>query len=396
MAEILPEGIRVLIVDDDEDDVFLIRDLLGEGRGSAAPVVESASSWSEALTRIDRSTFDIFIFDYWLGEENGLELLRAVRAKGVDTPVIMLTGQGDQELAVAAMKDGASDYLVKSRLSVESLSHSFRYSINIHNEALRRRQAEEALQKAHDDLEKRVEERTAELRMACNQLLHAEKLSAIGKLSASIAHEINNPLFGIRNILAGIRKRSILEEDDAELVEIALQECDRIKLLIHSLRDFNRPTSGTVALMDLHRSIDSVFLLLKKEFQNKKIRVEKHYAGGMLNISAVSDQIKQVLLNLLTNAMEAIPEGGGNIRITTEALDNWAAVRVRDSGGGIEPENLNYIFEPFFTTKSAAKGTGLGLSVSHGIINKHGGRIEVESEPGQGTTFTVLLPIEGK
>jgi signal transduction histidine kinase len=396
MAEILPEEIKVLIVDDDEDDVFLIRDLLREGSGRAVPAIESASSWSEALAHIDRSTFDIFVFDYWLGEKNGLELLRTVRAKGIATPVVMLTGQGDEELAVAAMKEGAADYLVKSRLSIESLSHSFRYAINIHKEALRRRQAEEALQKAHDELEKRVEERTAELRLAYDQLLHAEKLSAIGKLSASIAHEINNPLFGIRNIFAGIRKRSVLEEDDAELVELAMQECDRIKLLVHSLRDFNRPTSGVVALVDLHHSIDGVLLLLKKEFQNKKIRVEKHFTRGMLNISAVSDQIKQVLLNLLTNAIEAIPEGGGNIRVTTEALDNWAAVRVRDSGGGIEPDDLHHIFEPFFTTKSEAKGTGLGLSVSHGIISKHGGRIEVESEPGQGSTFTILLPIQGK
>lgn len=395
MADILT-GIKVLIVDDDEDDVFLTRDLLGEGRGGTAVVIESASSGAAALTLIDRSPYDIFIFDYWLGEENGLELLRAVRARGVETPVIMLTGQGDEEVAVAAMKEGASDYLVKSRLSAESLAHSCRYAINIHNEELRRRQAEEALQEAHDELEKRVEERTAELRLAYNQLLHAEKLSAIGKLSASIAHEISNPLFGIRNIFSGIRKRSVLDEEDAELVEIALQECDRIKLLIQGLRDFNRPTNGVLAPMDLHQSIDSVLLLFKKEFQNKKIRMEKQYAGRMLNISAVSDQIKQVLLNLLTNAMEAIPETGGDIRITAEALDNWAIVRVRDSGGGIAPENLHHIFEPFFTTKSMVKGTGLGLSVSHGIISKHGGRIEVESEPGQGSTFTVFLPIEGK
>lgn len=396
MADFLPDSIKLLIVDDDKDDVFLIRDLLSEAGETAVSVIESACSCSEALSLIEKSAFDIFVFDYWLGENNGLELLRSVRAMGVATPVIMLTGQGDEEVAVAVMKEGASDYLAKARLSSASLISSFRYAINLHNEELRRQQAEEGLQKAHAELEKRVEERTAELKLTHDQLLHAEKLSAVGKLSASIAHEINNPLFGIRNVLAGIKRRTLLNKEDAELLDMALQECDRIKYLIHDLRDFNRPTTGVMVPMDMHKTIDNILLLLKKEFKNKKIKVEKDYTLEPPNISAVTDQIKQVLLNLLNNATDAIPDSGGNIWITTEVLDNMAAVRVQDSGAGIKPENMGHIFEPFFTTKSAVKGTGLGLSVSYGIIKRHGGRIEVHSEVGKGTTFTILLPVKGR
>ncbi len=255
-------------------------------------------------------------------------------------------------------------------------------------------QTEEELQKAHGQMENRVKERTAQLELAHDQLLHAEKLSAIGKLSASIAHEFNNPLFGIRNVLDGIRKRANLEKDDFELLEMALEECDRMKFLIQDLQDFNRPTSGVTAPMDVHKTIDSILLLVKKEFQNKNIQVKKHTAAKMPNILGVADQIKQVLLNLLNNAGDAMPKKGGIITITTEVLDNEVAIHIKDTGVGIKPENMAHIFEPFFTTKPNVKGTGLGLAVSYGIINKHNGKIEVESNPCHGTTFSVILPIE--
>jgi signal transduction histidine kinase len=258
-----------------------------------------------------------------------------------------------------------------------------------------RRRAEAALAEYRDHLERLVEERTAELQLAHDQLLHAEKLSAVGKLSASIAHEFNNPLFGIRNVVAGIRRRIALEEEDAELVDLALKECDRIKYLIQSLQDFYRPTSGEPSVIDLHRIIDNLLLLVNSEFRKRKIDLTKDYAPQLPNIVGVPDQIKQVLLNLLKNAGEAIPAGGGKVAITTENRGDRVAIQIRDSGAGIRPEDREHIFEPFFTTKPEVKGTGLGLSVSHGIIATHGGRIEVESEPGRGSIFTIILPVGG-
>lgn len=257
-------------------------------------------------------------------------------------------------------------------------------------------EAEEGLQQAHDELEQRVVERTAELQLTHDQLLHAEKLSAVGKLSASIAHEINNPLFGIRNVLAGIGKRASLAKEDADLVTMALGECDRIKYLIRDLRDFNRPTSGEKVLMDLHQALDGILLLLKKEFKSKNITLEKHYAAETPLIHAVGDQIKQVLLNILNNAGDALGEAGGTITVGTEVLDREVAFYVKDTGVGIKSEDMDHIFEPFFTTKPEVKGTGLGLSVSYGIVKRHGGRIGVRSEVGRGSTFTVFLPKAGK
>jgi len=254
---------------------------------------------------------------------------------------------------------------------------------------------QKALEKAYGEMEQRVEERTLELKQAHSQLLHIGKLSAIGKLAASIAHEFNNPLYGVINAIRGIRRRVKMEEPDGELLDMALNECNRMKNLIRDLQDFNRPSSGQLAMMDLHKTIDSLLLLSKKEFQTRNIEIAREYDQRLPSIRAVADQIKQVMLNLLNNAADAC-EGGGTIRIRTE-LSEPGKVRVMiiDDGKGIKPEDLPHIFEPFFTTKPTVKGTGLGLSVSHGIVKRHGGTIALESEPNRGTTFTITLLVEG-
>ncbi|MFC1523415.1 PAS domain S-box protein [Thermodesulfobacteriota bacterium] len=280
--------------------------------------------------------------------------------------------------------------------SVSSFEHSRHGEVwvSIHSDISDRKKAEGALKKAHEELEQKVEKRTHELNKAHEQLLHAEKLSAIGSLSASIAHEFNNPLQGVMNIVKGVRKRASFDEDDAELMEMAANECNRMRDLIRSLQDFNRPTSGRLAPMNIHAAMDSTLLLGKKDYKTRRITIEKVYAQNMPRIKAVADQIKQVLLNLLNNAADAC-EGGGTITIRTEAHKENIVIRIQDTGTGVRPEDKDHIFEPFFTTKPSIKGTGLGLSVSYGIIKGHGGDINVESEPGKGATFSLSLPIDG-
>jgi signal transduction histidine kinase len=165
--------------------------------------------------------------------------------------------------------------------------------------------------------------------------------------------------------------------------------------LIRSLQDFNRPSSGKKEVTDMHRSLDSILLLQKSDFKRREISIVRNYAEGLPQILAVPDQIKQVFLNLLTNAADACNHHGGVITVSTWQENDKVAVAIKDTGTGIKPEDMEQIFRPFYTTKSEVKGTGLGLSVSYGIVKKHQGKIRVESRPGDGATFTVLLPIKG-
>ena len=238
-----------------------------------------------------------------------------------------------------------------------------------------------------------LEEKRLETKIALEQVLHTGKLSAMGQLSASIAHEFNNPLQGIMSLLKGLKRRAILEEEDKELLDMAIAETERMKNLIRSLQDFNRPSSGKKIFMDVHASINSLLLLCKSDFKHKNISVVLDYDWRLPHILAIPDQIKQVFLNLLQNAADACLQNGGVITISTRHDEERVVVVIKDNCMGIEPEKMDLIFQPFYSTKSAAKGTGLGLSVCHGIIQNHQGEIRVESQPGAGSTFTVLLPI---
>lgn len=287
-------------------------------------------------------------------------------------------------------------------------------SIHIARNITERKNAEKALQKANEELEQKVEERTAELKKFItnlkqemnsriqaeealvhtqHQLLHAEKLSAVGKLSASIAHEFNNPLFAIMNILISIQQQETLSEHNNRMMDLAVQECNRMNNLTKSLQDFNRPTTGIPEPTDIHQVLDNMVLLCKKDFKDRKIEIVKRYSPTMPTIWAVTDQIRQVILNLLTNARDAC-QNGGQLTISTEAFVEKIRISIGDSGCGIAPDDLDKIFKPFFSTKQEFSGTGLGLAVCHGIVQKHNGSISVDSELEKGSIFTITLPIQ--
>jgi signal transduction histidine kinase len=252
----------------------------------------------------------------------------------------------------------------------------------------------EQLNRSLQETNRLLEEKHQEAEIAQKQLLHTEKLSAIGKLSASIAHELNSPLHGILLFLNSLKKQPILEAEDMELLDTVIDESYRIKDVIRVLQDFNRPSPGRKQPMDVHKSLDALLLLFKSDFNRRKISVVRNYATELPEIIAVADQIKQVFLNLLTNATEACRQHDGVITISTRQEGDKVAVAIKDTGIGIKPEDMKQIFQPFFTTRSDFKGTGLGLSITHGIIKNHQGEITVDSQPGEGATFTVLLPVK--
>ena len=255
-----------------------------------------------------------------------------------------------------------------------------------------RKLARKQLLEMNSQLERMVLERTRELQETQAQCLHVEKLAAIGQLSASIAHEFNNPLQAVLTVLQALNKRIELEEDDKVLLGLAIGESNPMKNRIRNLQDFNRPSSGRMTFMDLNACINALLILFQADLKRKKITMISRFAENLPQVMAIPDQIKQVFFNLLRNAADACAPGC-EITISTWREKQRVAVAIEDTGAGISPEIQDHIFQPFFTTKSEDKGTGLGLSICHGIVQKHQGEIRLESLPGRGSTFTVLLPI---
>ena len=252
----------------------------------------------------------------------------------------------------------------------------------------------EALRLNREELLITNEELEARVQDTQTRYLHAEKLSTVGTLSASVAHELNNPLQAVMTFLKGMRMWAI-EEQDTKVLDSVIGEVDRMKRLIRNLSDLHRPSLGNKITMDVNATVDALLLLCKSEFRRKGIAKVVHYAEKLPQILAVPDQIKQVILNLLRNAMDAC-QSGGVITISTWQEEGSVAVSIKDNGVGIPPEQIDSIFLPFHTTKAESGGSGLGLSVSRDIVHNHNGQIRVESKPGEGSIFTVLLPIDGQ
>ena len=261
------------------------------------------------------------------------------------------------------------------------------------NELKIREEVEKELRAYRNNLENLVEERTAELKKKNEQLVYAEKLTATGKLSASIAHEFNNPLYGIKNVLEEVQDGVEMEPAYKKLVAIGVSECKRIAELIKNLQDFHRPSQGVFESVNINNIVDEVCLLIKTKMKKRKIAFNVNLSDQELIINGVRDQLKQVILNLLQNAEEAITGDEGRISVKSELKDAIVLIEFQDTGSGIDPKIVKSVFEPFFTTKSAVKGTGLGLSICHGIIKAHKGDIDINSQPDQGTTITLSFPI---
>ncbi|MEK9628710.1 MAG: PAS domain S-box protein [Nitrospinota bacterium] len=230
------------------------------------------------------------------------------------------------------------------------------------------------------------------------QLNHMEKLSALGKLTGSISHEFNNPIYAIRLILEQLTEEVNISNENRKGLMIAINECKRISNLIAKLKDFYLPTSGELKSVFLNELIDDVLMLLRGPFEKKGIQVIKNFQEDEKPVYVVEDQIKQVLLNILQNAFEAFEPDSKkmDIGINTSFSETEAKVIIRDSGSGISKDIFETIFEPFVTTKGTEKGSGLGLPVSYSIIEDHSGKIDVESELSKGSCFTITLPVEDK
>jgi two-component system NtrC family sensor kinase len=224
------------------------------------------------------------------------------------------------------------------------------------------------------------------------QLIQAEKMAAIGRLAASIAHEINNPLQAIHNTIHLAMTDRLPPEKRGEYLGMAQKEVERLIEIVQRMLEFYRPSKGGIVQTDVNRLLRDALAIADKRLQHGRVRVSARFADGLPPILGVPDQLTQVFLNIIINAVEAMPDGG-DLRVGTLLTDDrrWVLVAFQDSGPGLTAEQIAHIFEPFYTTKPS--GTGLGLAISYGIVERHGGTIEVSSQPGQGATFVVRLPV---
>jgi signal transduction histidine kinase len=227
------------------------------------------------------------------------------------------------------------------------------------------------------------------------QLVRAEKLAAIGQLAASIAHEVGNPLQAIQGFLSLFLEQCPPDLPNERFLKLAEEEIERIVQVLARLRDLYRPRADVLAAVDLNELADSVLLLTSKQLERGRIRLLREMDPDLPTINVVADQLKQVLLNLVLNAAEAMADGG-LLHIQTYVAEDQAqgrsvVIAVTDTGFGISPEQLPRIFDGLHTTKE--RGMGLGLYTSKAIVERHMGRMSVQSKPGEGTTFTIVLPI---
>lgn len=410
----------ILVVDDEANN----RNVMVAQLASEGYELVTAGSGEEALELIDRRMPDLILLDVMMPGISGFDLAEILKSeeRTAGVPIIMLTALGDSDSRLTALVNGAEEFLTKPVARAELLAR-------IHNLL--------KLKKHQDRLADEVADRTSELDNANqqvselrDQLLHSEKLAAIGQLAAGVAHEINNPI-GFVNANLGALKGYVkdllrmlrayeaacggamldsavdaklqqlrcdleldyLRDDAPVLIEESLEGLSRVCRIVQDLKCFAHADANEEPMFaDLHVCIDSALNIATNEIKYKAV-VVKDYAV-LPEVECVPSQLNQVFLNILVNAAQAMPESGrGTIAVRTRCEGVTVSIEIADTGCGIAPETLSRIFEPFFSTKPVGMGTGLGLSLSYGIVQRHGGRIEVESELGEGTTFRVVLPI---
>lgn len=474
-------SLKVLLVEDDADFANLVeRSLRKFNSRFRVETIASGDSCIEKITA-DDAAYEAIILDYQLPEFDGLAVLQKIRQMDLDTPVVMVSGEGSEVVAVEALKKGACDYLVKDRNFLSILPTMLQKTIEKHQLELKLRESRRKYQNMFDGIsdiiyqvdhnyhlisanksfaehcktdfrdligkkchemffdstepctdcpakdtfktsvsrsvEKSHQNEVFEMRSypifnsdeqvesvavyskditeqktLQKSLIQHEKLATIGLLASGVAHEIRNPL----NIIETARYylAEFLKDQDSDIkekLEIISKNVRRTSNIISNLLEFSRNSDNAQDNININRLIESTVSLIGKELTAKNIEFQFSPADTYFAFFSI-DALKQVLLNIIINSVQAMP-AGGTLTVDIEKKDlETIHIHVTDSGDGIPPENLPHIFSPFFTTKEVGEGTGLGLYIAHMILEREGGSIEVRSEVNQGTTFTVSLP----
>lgn len=470
--------LRILYVDDDEDD-FLLAQACFNDIPNLRHELTWCSSYKKALTYLKRKEHDLYLFDFFLGEYSGIDLIRKAYSYQCEGPIILLTGRNDEAAASQSLRTGATDYLVKSELNAQSLQRSIRYSLERTSFTKAIQQSERRYRKIFEesgdmlfttDLQGHfldVNNSTLELsgynswqlkelslpslivspdfkgvwkktiangemnnsevafktgsgdkricifsatlekdgnrhyvqcrlsditsrRQSERERLFSEKMAVSGRLIRMLAHEVRNPLTNIT--LSAEQLESEFEDEEMSFyTQIIKRNCGRINELITQLLQSSRPGEVNLGPGDMREVMDEALAAADDRFHLKKIRIEKRYGDDIPQINLDKTSLQLAYLNLINNAIEAVEEGEGVLTVSLLMQSSELKVLIADNGCGISEEVMQQIFEPYFTGKKTGMGVGLATTLS--IVHSHGGRIDVQSEAGAGTVFTLSFPL---
>jgi signal transduction histidine kinase len=376
---------RVLVADDEPDMLRYLKSQLGHD----FQVIE-AGDGQQAVEKASQFLPDVILCDMMMPGKDGFEVCRDLRER-ISTraiPILMLTARADEETKLAVLSAGANDFVTKPFSTTELLLR-LKNLADAHH-------LQQELARKNQILQATLEQ----LKETEAQLVHSEKLASLGRMSAGIIHEINNPLNFAKTGLFTLKSMvtSLVREDTAEFLDVLRDMEGGINRIIHivsDLRTFTRPDVGLLETVSVLIVVESALRFLSHEWRDK-VRIEKNIPQT-LTIQANRNQATQVLVNLLQNALDALRnktfvDAKPTIWLGAVQGHSDTVITVHDNGEGIAPENLPKIFDPFFTTKDVGAGMGLGLSISYRIMQQHGGRIDVSSEPGEYSEFKLFFP----
>jgi len=430
---------EILIAEDDDLMLDLLTEILEYLNFTVVRARDGQEAWEICLQR----PVHLVITDWAMPRMDGLELCRRIRSSDKDhyTYIIIITGEGQQKALLETLKCGADDY-IKKPFDSEELQARIKAGERILLLEQAHKNLNRKLQKAVDEVQEKNKELVGtleRLKETQSLMVQSEKMASIGQLAAGVAHEINNPVGfvssnlktltdyqqNISRMISGYQQfverisgqtdnalnpaviESLITEmkeketdldipyildDIPNLIHESREGLDRIKKIVLDLKDFSHPGEDVLKLVDINRNLDSTLNIVWNEIKYKAT-VTRDY-GKLPQVKCYPQQLNQVFMNLLINAAQAI-EKQGEIHIATRQVGSQVEIAIRDTGLGIPEKNLTRIFDPFFTTKSVGKGTGLGLNVTYNILKKHKGSINVQSELGRGTTFTIRIPANG-
>jgi signal transduction histidine kinase len=384
-------GEKILIVDD-EEVIVKLTGLLLEKRGFD---VLAASDGEQCLQMVAKHHPALVLLDYMMPLMNGLDTLKQIKSCYPDISVVMFTGKGNEDVAVELMRAGAADYLRKpfaNKSLVERIDTVLTIrQVEMENcKLLKERESlQDEIKQWNAKLEQRVRDKSSELERAHQEIIQAEKLAALGHMSAGMAHEIRNPLNSINLFAQILLSAEGLDEENQSYVYKITQEVERIdEILIQMLASNSNQSSKHP--IDLVEIIEKVVGDYQARIESQHVELEVNLNRKIPLIRVDPLEVEKIFTNLIGNALYEMPEGG-TLTIDLQADVEKIIIMVSDTGPGIPRQNITRIFDPFFTTKE--KGTGFGLSVVLRVVNSLGGRITVDSPPDAGACFIIEIPL---